>query len=925
MNRSQRIQRAVWTLLRLVEQPRDAVATATEMLKKSDFRPTEITSILRAAGAFAKDEESYFLRYDRGGKIQRICLPKPTHFLAMPVPVEPRMRIAYSVFSGLLLKYLYQEHEVIPIEVSDGFARLWALKQFPNANNIWAGFRRSSIAETAIKDGIEAALNAVPRQIGALPLTETLVQSAVWETIKQVIPKKLSVFQKQTGKVPDFIWRNAVCDSAPNESLDQVVGSCIKGEESISDSGDILVAKLLHKEVEDGILKEKWISQLWNSIKSNQNTETVEGEKTIWQVWDDRIKQVPSSEVKEEQERLKELKEKGKHFDKSLKQNVLQLQKFIVKCCKSSPHSPRLIIEGEDRATQLIRAGHRKKEPLDLTALIDEVEEIFKSEAIFIPPTKRSPNTSRRELIERLVKVTFAVKLVHHLPLPPKGYCITLENWSSDVLKTLDLSDAYILTLLKIGKKSISSGNNELELSLTKIPKQSLHVPFSLMESTDSFPTIPQVSLTQQLMLFEDEKEIAGLMKMGSGKRCIICGSDVDLLEGTKSFLPESKKFPYDKPVRAEEPSICSSCAFVAYLSSIYPHDEMCIVEFQMDNYMELFGHHEALRGISGLQALKAINRVANLSVFPNRYLLLSLRSGSGKIDTKTQLYLQLKAHPHLIKQHERPMRVHVGGETHDWTEIHPFVAIGLGHFRNLPFHYNTNGVAKAATYEIVAALTGGRVYTALYRAICYAQDRTDEKDVRENDVFETNLKTYESEFVCTYQKQLTQAAGGISMSSELYEDIIGFSTYLFELTCPLVRNEVGEGGSNVSVVARKYTNLIEDEFSEGLAARFLYAVAQEADAAARPPNEKWWVKQDAFKTLYGAEPPKGSGVEAAKAWEQFRADHSKTQLEINIEKFYEKYGSNTQNWKLFLREVELRTLSLLLLHVRQQPKSQSN
>ena len=344
MNRSQRIQQVIWTLLRLVEEPRDAVATAKDLLKESNFKPTEITSILRAAGAFARDETGYFLRYDSGGEIQRIRIPKPTHFLTMPVPIEPRMRIAYNVFSGLLLKYLYQRHSAVPIEVSDGFARLWAPNQLPNTNRIWESFRHSSIAETAISDGLPASLDALlsnkprPIHIGALPLTETLVQSVVWKTVKQVIPKKLSVFQKQTGKVPDFIWRNVVRDSAPNESLDQVVELCIKGARSILDSGDSLVAKLLHKETEDGILKEKWISQLWNSIKSNRNTETLEVEETIWQVWDDRLKQVPLSEVKEEQERLKELKEKGKNFDKCLKQDVLQLQKFIVKCCESSPH-----------------------------------------------------------------------------------------------------------------------------------------------------------------------------------------------------------------------------------------------------------------------------------------------------------------------------------------------------------------------------------------------------------------------------------------------------------------------------------------------------------------------------------------------------------------------------------------------------------
>lgn len=923
MNRSQRIQQAIWTLLRLIEEPRDAVVTAKDLLQESNLKPTEITSILRATGAFAKDEKSYFLRYNRGGKIQQLQTPKPTHCLTMPVPVEPRMRIAYSVFSGLLLKYLYQEHGVIPIEVSDGFARLWALKQFPNADKIWAGFRRSSIAETAIKDGIEAALNAVPRRIGALPLTETLIQSVVWETIKQTIPRRLPVFQAQSGKVPNFISRGAARDSTLNESFDQIVNLCIKGERSISESGEIFTANLLHKSVEDGILKEKRISELWDNIKSDQKIDTTESEKTLWQVWDDRLKQASLGETKKEKEKLKKLKEIGKTFDSQLRQNVLLLQEFIIKRCESSQHFLQLITGGKQKAVQLIKAKRIKKELLDLTALINEIEENFKSELIFIP-IGRKPAEYRRKSIELLVKATLAVKFAHRLPEPPNGYRVILENWGSDVLKKLDLSDAYILTLLEIDGKRVRIGNT-LELKLVKAKQSPIYAPFTLLESTDSFQMPPHSNLTQQLTLFENDREISGLMKIDSGKRCIVCRSDAELLKGTKSFLPESKKFPYDKPVRKEEPWICSSCAFVAYLSSIYPHDEMCIVEFQMDNYMELFGHHEALRGISGLQALKAINRVANLSVFPNRYLLLSLRNSSGKIDTKTQLYLQLKAHPHLIKQHERPMRVHVGGETHDWTEIHPFVAIGLGHFRNLPFYYNTDGVAKAATYEIVDALTGGRVYTALYRAICYTQNRTDEKDVRESDVFKIDLKTYESEFVCTYQKQLTQAAGGISMSSELYEDIIGFSTYLFELTGPLVREEVSGSSSNVSVVARKYTNLIEGEFSEGLAARFLYAVAQEADAAARPPNEKWWVKQNVFKTLYGAEPPKGSGVEAAKAWEQFCADHPKTQLEINIEKFYKKYGGKTQNWKLFLREVELRTLSLLLLHVRQQPKSQSN
>ena len=929
MNRDQRIQRAVWILLYRIEEPRNAVATAKNLLEKGNFKPTEITSILRAAGTFARDEEGYFLRYNNGGEIQRIRIPKPTHFLTMPIPVEPRMRIAYSVFSGLLFKYLYQKYGAIPIEVSDGFARLWTSSEFQSAEKIWSDFRRDAIAETAIKDGIDASLNALSKRIGALPLTETLVQSAVWETIKSVIPRRLSVFQSLSGKVPNFIWRADIRDSAPNKSFDQIVDFCIKGKMALSESGNSLVAKLLHEYVEDGILTEKRISELWNNIKSSQNTENAENEKTLWQEWDDRLKQIQLGETREEREhlrkwkdRLKELKDKGKNFDFQLRRDVSQLQKFVVKRYKSSQHFPLLMTEGKEKIAQLIKAKRNKKEFLDLTALIDEVERIAKSELISVPIGSK-PTEHRRKSIELLVKATLAVELTRCMPEPPKGYGIILENWSADVLKRLDLYEAYILTLLKIDGEGVKPGNT-LELKLIKTTKKSIHVPFTLVESADSFATISQTFSTQQLMLFGNEKETTYLTKIDSGKRCIVCGSNVDLLKGTKSFLPESKKAFYDRPGAEQEPWFCSSCAFVAYLSSIYPNDEVCIVEFQIDNYMEFFALHETLRGISGLQALKAINRVANLSVFPNRYLLLSLKSGKGKIDTKTQLYLQLKAHPHLMKQQGRPMRAHVGGSgAHDWTEIYPFVAIGLGHFRKLPFYFTTDGAAKAATYEIVTALANGRVYTALYCALRYAQET--EKNIQERDVFEKDLKTYESQFVCPYQKQLAQAAGGISMSSELYEDIINFSNYLFALTNPLVRAEVSKSSSNVSVIARKYTNLIEEKFSEGLAAHFIYAIAQEADAAEKSEENKWWIKRDAFKALYGAEPPKGSGEEAAKAWEQFHADHSKTQLEIDLIQYYEKYGDKTQNWKLFLREVELRTLSLLLLNIRQQSKSQSN
>ena len=82
----------IYQLLSGVEEPETAVRRARAAWRDSTagFR-----SMLRAAGAFARDNDGYFIRYERAEKSEDpLPLPKATHLFVFPVPVEPRMRVA---------------------------------------------------------------------------------------------------------------------------------------------------------------------------------------------------------------------------------------------------------------------------------------------------------------------------------------------------------------------------------------------------------------------------------------------------------------------------------------------------------------------------------------------------------------------------------------------------------------------------------------------------------------------------------------------------------------------------------------------------------------------------------------------------------------------------------------------------------------
>jgi hypothetical protein len=229
--------------------------------------------------------------------------------------------------------------------------------------------------------------------------------------------------------------------------------------------------------------------------------------------------------------------------------------------------------------------------------------------------------------------------------------------------------------------------------------------------------------------------------------RCLVCGRPGELIEGRKFFLPENKDQSYEEPgPRKKFPHLCSVCAYVALLSGICPSSDLSIVEFPVDNFIELFALHERLQGISGLVALKNISRVTALSVFAGRYLLLSKTTKKGKMDSKTQIYAQLRNHAPLLRDLGRPMRVQVeGSQPNFWSEIYPHIAVGLSYFSRFPGPFET-GERKVLAQRVTLALTKGRPFKAVY---LIAQSR--QRDIGflpEAEVFSRGLRVYESEFV---------------------------------------------------------------------------------------------------------------------------------------------------------------------------------
>ncbi|AHY48064.1 Hypothetical Protein RradSPS_2781 (plasmid) [Rubrobacter radiotolerans] len=148
-------------------------------------------------------------------------------------------------------------------------------------------------------------------------------------------------------------------------------------------------------------------------------------------------------------------------------------------------------------------------------------------------------------------------------------------------------------------------------------------------------------------------------------------------------------------------------------------------------------------------------------------------------------------------------------------------------------------------------------------------------------------------------------------MRQEFFRDVQEFSDYLDSILRPLVKLEANEGSASVSGIARKYTGDLATNFSENGVQKFMYQVSSFVESRERKSKGKEsWPKINSRKIIYGLEssnPPEPG---------------TKTVLEQKFLSYQSKYSEDKQTWKRFLREVEMRLLSLLLLNVRNKSQA---
>lgn len=925
MNRSEAIQRIVWCLLNHTEHPEIAVATV-ETLKGSlgtgnDGQMT-FTNLLRAAGLFAKDDDGYFMRYRLEEAIpdeSLLNLPSPNHLITFPVPTEPRMRIAYSIFSGLLLKYIYQTYGAVPTEVSEGIARFVTNQPLPDSHLLWNEFKQSESAANAVGEGLEATFGAI-RNIGGIDVTETMADSALLRALLNVLPQFGRKFQAQGGMRLDFYFRKDINDwlteyapdGRPRESISELWQQGFQEENLSIEIAKKIAGALIHSIDLDQPLPMRTFRSLWTGEGSGVSRKRGERDTLPQPTGDEgkRSKAVDDAVLR----LLSQLDEK--------RQDTHTLHQWMKPKLKT-PQSVKLLDEVVTTTQSLLVAEAKAKaKTIDASSLVEDIATAFRTQTVIT--TLRKSITQQNKEVQKAIEQTLALCLIIELAARlEENVPISILGWRVSMLHHVPVKQEWVLRFLK--KRKPEGGKRILKiapfgdiehLTVSKAEPQQISLDFGLGSNT-SKPSIADNAflhhVPMQCFKLDGKTWAITPESLLSEQRCLICGSATDLLVGAKSFLPEAKKRHYETPTREEAPSFCSNCAFIAYLSSIYPSSDLSIVEFPTNNFLELFALYESLQGVSALQALKYVNRVASLSVLPNRYLLLSHRDGRGKMDGKAQVCLQLREQAHLIKDVDRPMRVQIEGSIPQmWSEIAPHIPIGLSHFKELPPYFETDSTRKGFAYDVVRALQTGQPYKAFYAAAKYAVDNGHPFEQR---VFTKNRKVYEC-YINQHRQKLAKSLGGETVSNDIYQDITKFSNYLFDLLHPLVRREVQKSRSAVSGISRKYTDLILREFSEGLAGKFLYTVCQEADSAERQGDG--WVKYNTFTKLYGGSPKtKGKTVEeVTQAWDEFRQSHP-VLIEVNLQEYRCKHGTQYVIWQKFLREVQARTLALLMLNVR--------
>ncbi len=801
----------IFQLLAGVDDPARAVgrAKASWSGSRPDFR-----SMLRAAGAFARDNDGYFVRYENEAELEEpLPLPEATHLFVFPVPVEPRMRVAYSYMQGIFLKYLYARHEAIPREVRQGWAEVVCNegKPLPGANELWADFLKSELAESSME-----------------------VSARGW----------------------------------------------------ISGYG------LGKKEVDDSFLSESYLTGLAKATVAADEQRRFHPQ--LYTIPAYRREDLGNLADRDYLKFGESATEEFRKRNKSKELSTVQIYKFLEEKAEEIP-------EFRDLVDEVISAvnGEDSRKEISLLTAAQKLEELFRAE--FVPLVSNQTYTNLA--IPDLTRYLLLWDLVERLPESESGR-ITFLGWDLSYLRRVKkiFDTPELRGSLKFTRKNKPLKKTNLLVKIVGFDKLKAEIRF-VPEKTD-----PVESAPFELWSFGNHRTVKYGVESG-GKVCTVCGKGGDLSKA--GILPESKKRHYDNPQVNNPSDVCARCVQVASLAPISTAgDDYAIVEVPVENFLELFALYESLEGISRLETLKTLNRVSSLSVFPNKYLLLSRKrekGGGSPLPQTAQYYLQLARHPHFME------RLGASGgnleviAAQDRAKLKREVALTLSVLQRLPYYSTTNNDEKVPAMSIIGMLERGRPYEALYEAA----KRAHASGLREAQVVSDGIKDGYDEQIKKFEPHFVGEQKGAMMRQEFFQDVQEFSDYLDSILRPLVKLEANEGSASVSGIARKYTGDLATNFSENGVQKFMYQVSSFVESRERKSKGKEsWPKINSRKIIYGLEssnPPEPG---------------TKTVLEQKFLSYQSKYSEDKQTWKRFLREVEMRLLSLLLLNVRNKSQA---
>ncbi|MGH3088098.1 MAG: hypothetical protein ACRDSJ_12360 [Rubrobacteraceae bacterium] len=731
------------------------------------------------------------------------ALPPATHLFVFPVPVEARMRVAYSYMQGIFLKHLYSTYKAIPLEVRQGWAEVVCEEEspLPGADELWAEFLGSGVAERTVAvsaQGWTSGSNIGQRQVDDAFLSESYLIG-----LAKAVVARPNNFQWQAGdQIPAF----------RREDLGDL------------SSRDFLMTR------ED--------PEATEFRAGNRNKE-----------W-----------------------------------NTLQIYGWLEEKAAETPEFAELV-----ERTLGAMGGEASGVEISLAPAAGELERKFREE--FVPRSSKVEWTG--QAIPKIVQYLLLWSLVEKFRAPEEGKVVFM-GW--DLTDLRHVSSSFDTPELRGSLKFMDkneppkrgtelaarlSWHDKLESEIRLVPpgvESSASAPFELWESSGASP---------ESLIFEAEEEV-----------CTVCGKSGHLSEA--GILPEGKKRHYDTPQASRPAKVCARCVQVWSLAPISTtDDDYAVVEVPVEDFLELFALYESLEGINRLETLKTLNKVSSLSVFPNKYLLMSRSSGKGKMPQVAQYYLQLARQPHFLEKLEESALEIIASM--DAAKMSREVPLALSVFRRLPVHYATGSDEKVPAMAMINALERGRPYEALY----VAADRAHEAGRPESQTISGGVEAYDAR-IEEFKGFFAGRQKGAVVRREIFRDVREFSDYLDGILRPIVREEVKSSGSSTSGVARKYTENITKSFIRGNTADFLYRVASFVEGRERQDSGNAWIKGSTRKKIYGDDPDDTEAESGAKL-----------KLEKELERYYEGYSQNEREWKNFLEEVEARTLALILLNVR--------